>query len=88
MRDVDRGRHATRIVQVVERAAAAERRLSVRLVVELHGQADDVVTLLGEQRRGDRRVDASAHADDDALSHYARGAATALLCRDLVRVPV
>ena len=40
-------------------------RLPPLLVVELHRQADDVVTLLGEQRRRDRRVDAARHGDDN-----------------------
>ena len=30
--------------------------------------ADDVVAVLDEQRGGDRRIDAAAHADDDALA--------------------
>ena len=33
--------------------------LSLALVVELHRQTDDLVTLLGEQRRGHRRVHAA-----------------------------
>ena len=44
----------------------AERLLAAALVVELHRQTDDVMTLLGEQGRGDRRVDASRHGDDDS----------------------
>ena len=59
MRDVDRGRDAPRVVEIVERAAAAERSLSVALIVELHRHTDDVMALLGEQRRGDRRIDAA-----------------------------
>ena len=56
VRDADRLRHAARIVEVVERAAAAESLPVAPLVVELHGQADHLVTLLGEQGRGDRGV--------------------------------
>jgi hypothetical protein len=55
--DADRGRHAPRVVQVVNRAAAAERPLAavaVRRVVQLHGQTDDVVALLDEQPRRHR----------------------------------
>ena len=33
----------------------------------LHEEADDLVALLLQQPRGDRRVDAARHADDDAL---------------------
>ena len=40
------------------------------LIVELHRQTDDLVALLGEQRRGHRRVDAARHGDDD--SHRSR----------------
>ena len=43
------------------------------LVVELHRQTDDVVALLGEQRRGHRRIDAARHRDDDAHLAHARG---------------
>ena len=71
VRDVDGRGHAPRVVQVVERAAAAERvRSPSRLIVELHRQTDDVVALLGEQRRGDRRIDAARHRDDDAHLIY------------------
>ena len=58
-------RHASRVVQVVERAAAAEA-LVAALVVQLHRQTDDVMTLLGEQGRGDGRIHAARHGDDDA----------------------
>jgi hypothetical protein len=44
-------RDAARIVQIVERAAAAEPDLSLLLVVELHGQADDLVPVAREEPR-------------------------------------
>src|SRR5213075_1255103 len=66
VRDVDGGRHAPRVVQIVDRAAATERGLSLALVVQLHRQPDDVVPLLLEQGRGDRRVDAARHGYDDS----------------------
>ena len=53
VRDVEQGRHAPRIAEIVERAAASERRLAVALVVELHRQPDHVVAFGGQQRRGD-----------------------------------
>src|SRR5207244_4399558 len=62
----ERRRHAPRVVQIVDRAAAAERGLSLGLIVELHRQADDVVALLGEERRSHRRIDAARHRDYDA----------------------
>src|SRR5262249_11822539 len=66
VRDADCRRNAPRVVQVVERAAAAERRLAVALVVQLHRQTDDVVALLGEQRRSHGRIDSTRHRDDNA----------------------
>ena len=57
VRDADSRCDAPRIVQIVDRTAAAERGLTLRLVIELHGQTDDVMALLGEQRRGHRRID-------------------------------
>jgi hypothetical protein len=51
VRDIDRRRHAPGIVQVVERAAAAEMALAVglrRKIVELHRHTDDVVPLCGK----------------------------------------
>ena len=62
---------APRVVQIVERAAACRTRGRLALVVELHRQTDDVVALLGEQRRGDRGVDAARHRDDDRAWRYA-----------------
>ena len=50
----------------VQQRAEALRRRAFALVVELHRQTDHVVTLLGEQRRGHRRIDAARHGDDDA----------------------
>ena len=49
------------MVQQVPNAAVA-------LIVELHRHADDVVALFGEQRRGDRRIDAARHRHDDPLA--------------------
>ena len=61
VRKTESGGHAPRILEVVERAARAPRLLAAALIVELHRQTDDVMTLLGEQGRGDRGVDASRH---------------------------
>jgi hypothetical protein len=49
----DDGGHATGILQVVQCAARPPCLLAVALIVELHRQTDDVMTLLGEQSRGD-----------------------------------
>ena len=40
--------------------------LAVGLIVELHRHTDHVVALLGEQRRGDRRIHAAGHRDDNS----------------------
>jgi len=37
------------------------------MVVELQGDADDVIALALEQRGGHRAVDAAGHGDDDSL---------------------
>src|SRR4029453_18221861 len=64
--DTDRCCHFPSIVQIVERTAAAEGGLPLALVVELHRQTNHVVTLLGEQGRGDRGVDAAGHSDHNS----------------------
>jgi hypothetical protein len=46
-------RHTPCIVEVVKRAARSPRLLAATLIVELHRQTNDVMTLLGEQGRGD-----------------------------------
>jgi len=59
MREADVCGHTPRVLQVVERAARAPRLFPGALVIQLHRQTNHVMTLLGEQGRGDRRVDAS-----------------------------
>src|SRR5688572_885357 len=69
VREAEPRSHAARVIQVVERAAGSKmpavRRTAV-LCIQLHRQTDNVMTLLGEQGRGDGGVDASRHCDDDA----------------------
>ena len=50
--NLQRGGHAPRVVEIVDRTAAAKRPLvaGAPCVVELHGQTDDVMPLLGQQR--------------------------------------
>jgi hypothetical protein len=67
MLDPDRGGDASRVVQIVEGAAASEavsRRLA--LVVQLHRHADDLVALFVKKRGRDRGIDSSRHGNDDA----------------------
>ncbi len=66
VRDADAGGHAPGVVQVVDRAAGPEADLSPALVIQLHREADHLVTLLREERSGHRRVDAAGHGHDDA----------------------
>ena len=66
VRNANRRGDAAGVVQIVERAAAAERRHAFGLIVELHRQADDLVALVREQGGGHRRVDAAGHCN-----HYA-----------------
>ncbi len=54
---------------VVDVAAGAAGALAVgrrAMIVELQRDADHVVAGVGQQRRGDRRIDAARHGDDDA----------------------
>jgi len=62
-RDLQALRHAAGIESVLE--ATAVPRPPSRRVVQLHVHADDFVTLVGEERRGDGRVHAPTHGDDD-----------------------
>ena len=54
VRNAERARHAPRVVQVVDRAAAPEAEVSLPLVVQLHREADDLVPLRRELCGGDR----------------------------------
>ena len=53
-------------MQIVDRAARSKPGRALALVVELHGQTDNLVALLRQQGRRDRRIDSSRHGDDDA----------------------
>jgi hypothetical protein len=77
MRKAKRRGDAASIVQIVERAARAEMPAVLKtavLCIQLHGQTNDIMTLLGEQGRGDRGVDAARHGDNDAHSGSDRSA--------------
>ena len=66
MRNTNALGHAARVIDVLAGAAGA---LAVRggaMVVKLQGDADDVIALGLEQRRGHRRIHAARHGDDDA----------------------
>ena len=66
MRNADPVRHRAGVVDVLAGAAGALAMGRRAMVVELQGDADDVIALGLEQRRRHRRVDAAGHGDDDA----------------------
>ena len=76
-RDAELARDPAGVLRGVERAAALlELRDGIGDVVQAHPHADDVVALLGEQRRGDGRIDAAGHRDEGA-GHEAASEASA-----------
>ena len=85
-RDVELGGDPTRVVRGVERAAALlELGVAVGDVMEAHPDADHLVALLVEERRGDGRVHPARHRDEDpthAVTPWPSGsAATATVPR-------
>ena len=76
VRHADRLAHAPGVVHRVERAARPVGHVGA-VVVELHRHADDVEAVALEERRAGRRVDATRHGHEHALS---RGGAPRALC--------
>ena len=66
VRDAEGGGDAPGVVQVVDRAAGAERDLAAALVVQLHRQAHHLVARLPQEQRRDGGVHAAGHGNDDA----------------------
>ncbi len=66
MGDAEPGGDVARVVDVLAGAAGALAVGRRAMVVELHRHADDVVAFARQQRRGDARIDAARHRDDDA----------------------
>ena len=66
MRNADALGDGARVVDVLARAAGALAMRRRAVVVELQRDADDVIALGLEQRRGHRGIDAAGHGDDDA----------------------
>ena len=54
MGDIERGRHAARILDVLPSAAGTLFGNSLTMVVKLQGDANDIVSLALEQTRHDR----------------------------------
>src|SRR5207245_5697013 len=67
IRNAYEARHATRVLDGVERAASAVARGLDRVIAWplLQGDADDVVPLALEQRGSDGRIDTARHGDGD-----------------------
>ena len=66
MGDAEPGGDVARVVDVLAGAAGALAVGRRAVVIELHRHADDVVAVARQQRRGDARIDAARHRDDDA----------------------
>ena len=60
-----RGSDAARVVNVLAGAASAFPARRRAMIVELQGDADDVVALALQQRGHDGTIDAAGHGDDD-----------------------
>ena len=67
MRNAEAGGHIGRVAHILSGAAGALAPGRGAVVVELQGDADDIVPGAGEQRRGHRRIDAARHRHDDAV---------------------
>ena len=72
VRDAERLARTPRVLAVLRRAAAADLLVPAR-VPQVHCHADAVVSLLREQRRGDRRVDAAAHRHEHTTARLVHG---------------
>src|SRR5580658_2554347 len=66
MRNADARGHRAGVMDVAPGAAGTLAVSRRAMVVELQRDADDVVTGLRQQCRGDRRIDAARHGDNDA----------------------
>ena len=73
VRDAEPVGDAAGVLDILDAAAlgAARQAFGPGLGPEAHGDADHLVALLDEQRRGDGRIDPTAHAHDDSLRHGA-----------------
>src|SRR6267143_1660243 len=72
VRDAELARDAARVVHRLAAAARAEaprRIVGLRPRPDAHGDPDHLEAALDEERRRDRRIHASGHADDDARGH-------------------
>ena len=58
--------HVASVVNVLAGAARPLAMGRLAMVVELHGDADDVVAFIGKERRHDGRVDSAGHGHNDA----------------------
>ena len=68
MRNAELLADAPRIIDGIERAARPIGNF-IAVAEELHRRADDVISLLDQQRSGDGRIDAARHGDKNTLLH-------------------
>src|SRR4029078_10830964 len=61
--DAERPRDATRVREIVQRAAAAGPPRLAGVIPELHREADHLVSLVAQKEPGDRGIDAPGHGD-------------------------
>ena len=73
MRNADRLGDAAGVVDILAGAAGAGAVHGFAMVVELQGDADDVIALALQQRRHHRGVDAARHGRDDACGRRRLG---------------
>src|SRR5690554_4393978 len=66
MGNIKRRRHPARIVNILPGATGALAMGGLTMIVELQRDADDVITLLGQQARHDRGIHATRHRDNNA----------------------
>ena len=73
VRDAEPVGDAAGVLDILDAAAlgATRQAFGPSLGPEAHGDANHLVALFDEQRRGDGRIDAAAHAHDYSLRHGA-----------------
>ena len=70
MRNADPFGHRAGVMDVAAGAAGALAMGRGAVIVKLQRDADDVVSGVGQKRRGDRGIDAARHGDDDARRRW------------------
>ena len=66
MRNIELGGDLAGIVNILAGTAAADPAGGGAVIIELHGDADDIIACDLQHGRNDRAIDAARHGDDDA----------------------